>query len=173
MQTETLFSETQRFKQIWLWLLLLGINGMFIYGFVQQIILHHNHTFGDKPMSNTGLSIATGMTILLSVLFLNMRLDTAIKGDGIYVRFFPFQIMMRHYDWTELQQCYVRIYHPLREYGGWGLRGIGSNRALNVSGNEGIQLITTRGAKLLIGTRKPEEVNAVLQKLGQWKDGRL
>jgi len=32
MNEESLFTERQRFKQWWLWLILLGTNGLFLFG---------------------------------------------------------------------------------------------------------------------------------------------
>jgi hypothetical protein len=45
---------------------------------------------------------------------------------------------------------------------------MGGNRALNMSGNKGIQLVTIDGLKMLIGTQKADEVTQILQKHGWW-----
>lgn len=164
MENKIFFSERQRFKQIWLWIILLGINGFFIFGLIKQVILEKQ--FGDKPMSDIGLFIVTTLTLFLSFLFFNLRLETKIKTDGIYVRFFPFQLNFKHYPWDRLNQSFVRKYNPIGEYGGWGLRGLGKNKALNVSGDKGIQLITKDGSKLLIGTNKADEATETLKRLG-------
>lgn len=164
MENKIFFSERQRFKQIWLWIILLGINGFFIFGLIKQVILEKQ--FGDKPMSDIGLFIVTTLTLFLSFLFFNLRLETKIKTDGIYVRFFPFQLNFKHYPWDRLNQSFVRKYNPIGEYGGWGLRGLGKNKALNVSGDKGIQLITQDGSKLLIGTNKADEATETLKRLG-------
>lgn len=169
MEDEVLFKEKQRFKQWWLWLILLGFNGLFLFGVFKQVI--GGQQFGDKPMSNTGLLIATGLTILLTLLFVNFRLDTVIKKDGIYVRFFPFHIKFKHYTWNNITKSFVRQYSPLTEYGGWGLRlGLfGKGTAFSVSGNKGLQLEFTDNKKLLIGTNKPDELTETLKKIGQLK----
>ena len=70
MNEESLFKERQRFKQWWLWLILLGTNGLFLFGVFKQVIV--GQQFGDKPMSNLGLLIATVLTILLTLLFVNL-----------------------------------------------------------------------------------------------------
>lgn len=116
MDNEVLFAEKQRFKQWWLWLILLGINGLFLFGVYKQVI--GGQQFGDNPMSNTGLLIATGLTIALTLLFVSFRLDTIIKKDGIYVRFFPFHLKFKYYPWNTLTKSFVRQYSPLTEYGG-------------------------------------------------------
>lgn len=169
MDKEILFSEKQKFKQCWLWLILLGINGLFLFGVFKQII--GGQQFGDKPMSNAGLLIVTGLTIALTILFINFRLDTTIKKDGIYVRFFPFHLKFKYYNWDSLTKSFVRQYSPLTEYGGWGLRlGLfGKGTAFNVSGDKGLQLEFTNNKKLLIGTNKPDELTETLNKIGQLK----
>lgn len=169
MDNEVLFSERQKFKQWWLWLILFGINGLFLFGVFKQVI--GGQHFGNKPMSNTGLLIATGLTILLTLLFINFHLDTQIKKDGIYVRFFPFHIKFKHYAWDGLTKSYVRQYSAITEYGGWGLRLglLGKGTAYNVSGSKGLQLEFKTNKKLLIGTNKADELTATLNKIGQLK----
>ncbi|WP_447636336.1 hypothetical protein [Flavobacterium microcysteis] len=169
MANEILFTERQRFKQWWLWLILLGINGLFLFAVFKQVIA--GQQFGDKPMSNIGLLITAGLTILLTILFLNFRLDTLIKKDGIYVRFFPFHLKFNYYAWEKLTKSFVRQYSPIAEYGGWGLRYgfLGKGKAFNVSGDKGLQLEFTDNKKLLIGTNKPEELTEVLKRIGQLK----
>lgn len=167
MANEVLFTESQKFKQWWLWLILLGINGLFLFGLFKQVI--GGQQFGDKPMSNVGLIVTTVLTIVLTILFVNFRLDTTITKDGIYVRFFPLHLKFKHYSWDSLTKSYVRQYSPLTEYGGWGLRlGLfGKGTAYNVSGDKGLQLEFTDKKKLLIGTNKPDELTETLKKVGQ------
>ncbi len=169
MDNEILFTERQKFNQWWLWLILLGVNGLFLYGVFKQVI--GGQQFGSKPMSDTGLIIATGLTILISLMFINFRLDTQIKKDGIYVRFFPFHIKFKHYSWDSLTKSYVRQYSAITEYGGWGLRlGLfGKGTAYNVSGDKGLQLEFKTNKKLLIGTNKADEITETLNKIGQIK----
>jgi hypothetical protein len=169
MKEEIIFRERQKFRQWWLWFILLGVNALFLFGVFKQII--GGQEFGNKPMSDTELLIATGLTIILTVLFVNFRLDTIIKKDGISVRFFPFHLKFKHYTWNKLTKTYIRQYLPIAEYGGWGLRlGLfGKGKAYNVSGNKGLQLEFTDNKKLLIGTNKPDELTEALLKIGQFK----
>ena len=164
MENNALFSEKQRFKQIWLWLLVLALNGFFIFALIKQVVF--GQTFGAKPMSNTGLFIAVGITLLVAILFFSLRLETNIRKDGVYVRFFPIQRKFKYLPWNTIARSFVRQYNPLGEYGGWGMRGLGKNKALNISGNKGLQLVLEDGSKLLIGTSKPEELTTTLQQLG-------
>lgn len=163
MKTIIRFTETQRFKQWWLWLLLIGLSAGSIYSSMRQII--YEQPVGDNPMGNTGLVITSVLIILLNVLFLMFKLETHMDEEGIHVRFFPFQFKFRTYRWSDVDECTTRQYSPISEYGGWGLRGWGSNRALNISGNKGIQLIFKNGNKLLIGTQAPDLANEAISEL--------
>lgn len=169
MNNEILFTERQKIKHWWLWLTLIGINVLFLFRVIKQVV--GGQQFGDKPMSNTGLLITAGLTFLLTLLFWSIRLETQIRQDGIYVRLFPFHIAYKHYLWDKLTKSYVRQYSAITEYGGWGLRlGLfGKGTAYNISGNKGLQLEFTNNTKLLIGTNKPDELTKTLSTTGQLK----
>lgn len=167
MDGEILFSERQKFRQWWLWLILSLINGFLLFGVFKQVI--KGQPFGSKPIPNTGLLIITGLMLLLMIMFLVIRLETLIKKEGIYVRFFPFHLKFRYYSWDRLIKLFVRKYSPFSEYGGWGIRiGLRSTgKAYNISGNKGLQLEFTDNKKLLIGTNKPDELTETLKSIGQ------
>lgn len=169
MNNEILFSEKQRFTQWWLWLILLVANGILGFGLYKQLVL--GQPFGNKPMSSAGLLIMALIILGITLLLANFRLDTRIKRDGIYVRFFPFHLHFNYYPWQTLIKSYVRQYSPIAEYGGWGLRvGIlEKGTVLSVSGDKGLQLEFADNKKLLIGTTKPDALTATLLEIGQLK----
>jgi hypothetical protein len=157
--TKILFEEKQSFRQLWLWMVLLTINGILVYGMFQQFVLHI--PFGNNPMSNNGYILTVIFIMVFNAFFFMLQLRTRIDEEGIFIRFFPIHRKYKSYLWTSICKAYIREYKPIREYGGWGLR-LG---AYNVSGNKGLQLEFKNGDKLLIGTNKPDELNAVIQQL--------
>lgn len=163
MESQSLFTEKQRFTQWWFWLIVIGVNVIFIIGNYQQVIC--GKPFGDHPMSDNGLLIGLGITLAATYFLINIRLETKVKEDGIYIRFFPIHLAYKKYTWERIDKIFVRAYKPIPEYGGWGIRyGIfGSGMAYNIKGNKGIQLILTDGSRLLIGTQNPSEVATVLE----------
>lgn len=163
MKNEIVFSETQKFNQWWLWLVLIGLNGLFVFGVFKQIIA--GGKFGNLSATDIVLLAVTAFMFLLNILFFNFRLETRIQTDGIYVRFFPFHKSFKHYSWDAIEQSYVRKYSPVREYGGWGIRTGQKGEAFNISGNQGLQLEFKDHGRLLIGTNKPEELSAALDKI--------
>lgn len=166
MNSKMLFKETQRFRQWWLWLILVFVAADSIWVMV--------HEFTSNQGDVVDHIIVPFILLLLpaAVIFfiLYIKLETEIKEDGIYVRLFPIHKRFRFFAWDGIVQAYVRTYKPLSEYGGWGLRGWGNNRALNISGKEGLQLIMKDGRKLLIGTQKPQEISDALLLIPEMKD---
>lgn len=153
MEGKILFSEKQRFNQWWLWAILIGINFLFLYVAIFQ--------------PNIFFTFSFVFTLILTVLFLSFRLDTQITAENIYVRFYPLQLKYREYMWSEISKCTIRQYSPIGEYGGWGLRGFGKDKAINISGNYGLQLEFKNNHKLLIGTNKIKELTDAVGKIGK------
>ncbi|AUC23926.1 hypothetical protein BTO15_00635 [Polaribacter sejongensis] len=86
----------------------------------------------------------------------------------MHYQFFPLHFKVKTIPWNTISKAYVRKYQPISEFGGWGLRGgfffnKGKEKAVNVSGDIGIQLILKNGEKLLIGTLLKEEAKRVLE----------
>ena len=104
---------------------------------------------------------------LMALIFLFCKLVTEIDKDGIRVRFFPFLLKEKYFEWKDIEYAYIREYKPLREYGGWGVRyGKGkSGRAYNTKGKIGLQLQFLDGKKLLIGTQIPNDIELYLNNL--------
>jgi len=161
MTEQVLFTEKQRFNQVWLWILMGAITLIPFYGIYNQVIL--GKPFGNHPMSNSGLYIfAVLMSLFTFALLRILTLETRITASGIDARFYPFHTDANHYSWEDMDSAVVRTYSPLAEYGGWGLKWGSNGKAYNVSGDQGIQLVFKNGNKLLIGTNKPVEAAAAL-----------
>lgn len=161
-----LFSEQQRFRQPWLWILLAGLNTFTAYALVQQLYFHQ--PVGTNPMSDAGFLPVCLLILGLDALFIFMRLDVQIQTDGVYYRFFPLQRNYRMISRGRISRAWVREYSPLKEYGGWGMRlGIfGKGQAFNVRGNKGLQLVYDNDVMFLLGTQKPEALKEALDTLG-------
>ena len=165
MKDEIIFYEQQQKNQWWYWVLLGGLNLWTIYGCIRQVVF--GIPFGNKPTNDVMLIIIMVSILLITLALLSVKLVTLINKDGIFVRFYPIQLKQKSFLWDEIEQVYVRKYNPVLEYGGWGYRLGFSNKAYNVSGNIGLQLVLKNGQKMLIGTNRPEELTEVLKRLGK------
>ena len=109
-----------------------------------------------------------GVLIASIVPIFFFKLITRIDEVGIHYRFFPFHFKTKQITWQEIEKAYVRIYDPIGDYGGWGLKGgflwnKSKGIAINVSGDIGIQLELKTGKKILIGTQKKQEATSVIE----------
>ena len=84
----------------------------------------------------------------------------------IYYRFAPFINSERTISVDDVLDMRIRKYKAIWEYGGYGYRySIKNGRALNISGDMGLQLVFSNGKKLLIGTQKPDLMNTAVNRL--------
>ena len=150
------FHEEQQFRQVWIWiLLLLSISLLFISFMVQQFIV--GRPFGVPLIF--GVIFGFGFPIFFYIL----NLTTELRDDGLYIRFFPLHLSFHKIPLEDLKRHEVRIYNPIMEYGGWGIKYGKMGKAYNVSGNRGIQLDFTGGKRLLIGSQKPEQLDSAIE----------
>ncbi|MFT6935053.1 MAG: hypothetical protein ACJAUQ_001446 [Maribacter sp.] len=166
------FKETQRFRQWWLQVINLSLLGFPIFGYYNWYVL-------KKSMGNVAADDTKGQVIFIVIISFAVcilyifKLETIIDKRGICYRFFPFHRNPKQLSWNDLKNCYTRKYRPIKEYGGWGYRfGFNKGKALNVKGNQGIQLELTTGKKLLLGTQIPEEEQIVINRYFK-KDERI
>lgn len=170
-ETRALFHEEQRFRQPWLWALLVFIClveiGLFGYGMVQQLVF--GRPWGTNPMPDALLIVTGGAAILFSLglllLFLAMRLVTEVREGEMRLRFFPLHLREIVFRPEELQRWEAVTYRPLRDYGGWGIRYGRQGKAYNVSGSRGVRLEFRDGRHILVGSQRPEDLATALDRI--------
>jgi len=160
-----LFREVQRFRQWWLWLVIvIGPLTLWWTGYRQLILGEH---FGTKRTPD-GLLLALWLLIGigLPLLFYSSSLVTEVRTDGLYLRFFPFHRSFLRFPVDSIKRSEVRTYSPIKEYGGWGIRYSWNGTAYNVSGNQGIQLELHDGKRVLVGSQRAQEFLSALRSSG-------
>jgi len=170
-KTKPFYSEVQHVRQIWIWLVVLFLTGLFWYVFVKQVIM--GIPFGNRPAPNVILVIFWFIFgIGFPLLFFSTKLVTEVRNDGIYIQFFPFHWTFRKITFGEIRRYDKRTYNPILEYGGWGIRKGRRGMAYNVSGKKGVQLEFFYHKRLLIGSKRPEELfQAIHTKYCEQKSG--
>lgn len=159
---EFLFSEKQRFNQPWIWILLIGLNALFLYAIVQQLIF--KIPFGNNPAPDGLLIVFMLIPIAITWLFYRFELTTGVTKEAVIFQLKPLHSKPEKINWTEIEKASIRTYSPLKEYGGWGYRLSSNGKAYNVRGNQGLQLELKNGKKILIGTQKAKELEQTLKK---------
>jgi hypothetical protein len=139
------FREVQKFTQWWLWLLLLSLGIILIY--------------------NQAANLGALVLVVISLLFLSLRLITEVDKKGIKFRYFPF--LKREYKWQEIASAQVVDYGFA---GGWGIRLFTSYGTIfNVKGSKGLAVELKDGKKFCLGTQRPEELQKLLSTLNLQK----
>jgi hypothetical protein len=167
----TLFEETQRFRQDWLWaLLILGT----LPAFVLVVVVLVEDAGGLTP----GLYPTLAGVVLLMwgplLGFYKAALVTEVRADGLYLKLFPVHLSVRHVPCESITAVKRESFSPLGEYGGVGVRhnptfyrwGISFDepKAYIASGGEGVRIDRADARPLVLGTQRPEELHAALER---------
>lgn len=161
MPTETaLFHEVQRMSSArWVMVLVwLGAAAAWV-ALVMQLV--QGASLGDHVMM---VLVVVLVGIGLPWLFLEIRLEVTVFSDRIDIRFPP--LRRRTLSRSDIAGFEVRTYRPIREYGGWGLKGWRPGKvAYNIRGNRGVDLTLTSGQRLLLGSQRADELGDAIATL--------
>jgi hypothetical protein len=114
---------------------------------------------GRETLPIVIIAIILIILMLIFIMFWLARLQTIVRRDGLYVRFFPIHINFKRFAFEDFSEYYAREYSPIFEYGGWGIRySFRNGKAYNISGNKGLQIVFKNGKKLLVGSQNPQEL---------------
>ena len=156
--TPTIFKETQRFRQVWIWTILLGITGIVGGAMTYQLI--------NDPQTSLGeLIFPIGLLLFINGLFFSMRLTTRLDASSLTFTYYPF-LRKKVYPLSELVSMELIAYNGLLEYGGWGIKWNGDCWSHTTGGTHGI-LVKTKDKKFLLGTQKPEEAKQAIAKFNE------
>jgi hypothetical protein len=146
-----LFEEHQSFRQAWLWAILLPLAAL--AGVIVAL----------AQIESTMVSwVVLGIMLATVLLLFSMKLTVQVDDGLIRIRFFP--LWKKTIALKDVVCFEPRTYHPILEYGGWGIRyGLGNGWAYNVSGNQGVQLELENGKRILIGSQRAEELAGAIR----------
>ena len=152
------FKEEQKFTQWWLWLILIIVGLIPVYGIYKQLI--KGQVFGDNPMSDTGLVLFAIFVFGIIALIWFMRLNTEIDQKEIRITFIPFT--KKNVEWKNVKTAQIVNYGFV---GGWGIRHWTKyGTVFNTKGNKGLAIELKNGEKFLIGTQRESELTAIIKK---------
>ena len=167
---DILYYEEQRFRQPWIWAVALPSL------FLPMVLFWHRmylvFILGENAfrirMSPAELMVVTlGITLLcltaLAILFY-FKMQTFVNPEKVIVKMFPFGNL--RLPMADIDQAFFRAYSPVREYGGWGVRNtLSGDKAYNVYGKEGVQLVLRDGKRILLGSQRANELAEMMQNM--------
>jgi hypothetical protein len=167
------YSEIQRFRQPWLWFLLITvwISVIGTYGFVVDRQIVQDISYGNSFINDSGLKISLVLAFVLVttliILFAKAKLITQLDKKYINFKFHPLHKSYRKIAWKSVSKCEIVTYQPVSQYGGWGIRAGKNGKVFSVSGNRGLQIVLRTGERILIGTTKANELSIAINKLNK------
>lgn len=115
------------------------------------------------------LAVLLGVAALVAVA--GLRLTTSVTRQELAVGYGPLYSV--RVPLTEIARAEALVYRPIRDYGGWGVRGSRRHRALNVRGDRGILITRRDGTTLLVGSQRPRELLEALSAVGVTTEDKL
>lgn len=146
-----LFEENQKFKQWWLWVILLSFPIISV------------SPFDDNPININYVLIGLALPLLFYLFELRVKINEA----GLHYQFFPFHLKSYSIKIEEIEKIEALQYKPLVEYGGWGIRYGFKGKAYNVSGNLGVKIHLTNGRNILFGSERHKEFEKALKQISK------
>lgn len=151
------FVEEQRFGQRWV---VLAVAVGALAGWLPLILLLAGDDADGTPLWLAWL-LAIVVGIGLPLLFLLNRLRFEVWDDRVVIRYRP--ITTRTIAFADVTAVEAVDYRPMREYGGWGVKGWSRRKvAYNVSGHRGARLTLTDGRTVLLGSQRADELAAAI-----------
>lgn len=154
---EYIFQEIQRFRQFWIWGILILVTGIVVGSFF----------FSSEATSDWDLAIPLGIIGLVFLFFIKLELKIRIDQYSLSFSYFPF-IKERKYRFEEIDSMELIEYNGLLEYGGWGIKWNLDSWSYTTGGKHGI-LVKTKKKKFLLGTQKPEEAQKAIDQFNEFK----
>jgi len=162
MSDVLLYRENQKWRDVW-WVMALvfGLAALQWWIFFTQIV--RGVQVGNNPGSDA-LVIIIWMIfgVAFPVFFLWLHMVVEVRPGLVLIQYRPFisrRILLR-----EIAHVEIRVYRPLGEFGGWGIRGWGDRVAYNVSGDTGVELTLVDGRSILIGSKRAAELAGAIYK---------
>ena len=95
---------------------------------------------------------------LLTCYFMIEKFETRIDEQGIFFKMFPAQVTEQKIAWSDVSQIYMRNYILYS-------RTRFKYDVYSINDQYGLYIILKDGTKIILGTKKPDEMKAAIQQL--------
>jgi hypothetical protein len=168
---QLIFREDQRVRNPILWITLVVVSS----GLMGTALWMAASHFQTRSAPNTPQPVDTMMIgLALTVFILNggflllvalLKMQVEVTTQGLFVRFRPLQFKTRRIDLADVTNVAAVQYHPVMDYGGYGIRKRRTAKAFNLGGRDGVRIDYDNGFHIMIGTRHPDSLEASIQHL--------
>ena len=148
------FKETQTYFGTWVFYLNVAVFVIMTVAFASYL---QEHSFGLSEL------FIFGIPYLVSIGLHFVYLGTRIDEKGICYKFFPLHLHYRAVLWEDVKEVQLVQYDALGAYAGWGIRQtVDGTQCFTITGMYGILLQLKNNKKMLIGTKKTDQLRDIL-----------
>ena len=108
-------------------------------------------------------AVPVALGVIVALVFGQMT--TEIDATDLRISFGFVRLVRFRFPLNEFVAANPETYRPIMEFGGWGIRGFGSNRALNMRGSQGVRLTFANGRRLMVGSCLPSELASAMRQV--------
>lgn len=104
----------------------------------------------------TGIGTALGLValgLLIEVLLNGLTVELTASELQLHLGRIP--VIRKRIPLREIKAFEAVTYRPLREFGGWGVRGFGRRQAWSARGNRAVRLQLEGGREIYVGVDEP------------------
>jgi hypothetical protein len=94
-------------------------------------------------------------------------LTTEVHRDYLRLHLGRFALLRKQVPLSKVKHLESVTYRPLREFGGWGIRGFGRRQAWTARGNKAVVVTLEDGSQLYVGSDNPQHLESRLRAILQ------
>lgn len=114
---------------------------------------------GDDPHEKRILGTVTLGLVAVAVQLLVAGLSVRLYRDAMVIGIGSWGLISKRVRYDDIVRLESVRYHPLREFGGWGIRfGADKKRAWTARGDEAVVLELRNGTRLYVGSDRPHRL---------------
>jgi hypothetical protein len=102
--------------------------------------------------------VILGSGLLIQILF--GGLTVVVERTGLRIGLGNGWVFRTYIPFSQIESMETVTYHPIKEFGGWGLRGSKQKRAWTARGNRAVVLTLDDGRRVYVGSDEPARLEA-------------
>jgi len=156
------YRETVRVRSPWVWtiVVVIAFGSWMVFG--SQLFL--GRTIGENPPP-TAMAVVLLLLFGVGLPYLTGSFRLVIDVDDNELRWAVYPFIKKSVSVREIASAVACTYHPLLEYGGWGIKWMpGRGWAYTIDGKRGLRLRLRSGKKIMLGSRQPDELAAAIER---------
>ena len=149
-----------------------ALMGLLLVAMVFVVVVTVVAVVFSRPGDALLLAIAPVVVVLVASLISLSHLDVEVTDRGVSIAF-RYLWPTRRIAFGDIVGLEVKRYRPLIDYGGWGVRLGPAGWAYTTGGNVGVKLRLRKGLPVLVGSARPQELEAAIRAGVESQDPRV